>query len=100
MRDDKMSDTIDSQEPSHRKTTWMRGLHMLVVLLLVNLAGTVQAVVALIQFFWMLFKEEKNAEIARFGRGLGRWFAQATAFVTGSSEDKPFPYQSWPSDAA
>jgi len=95
-----MSDTIESQKPSRQKATWMRGLHMLVVLLLVNLAGTVQAVVALIQFFWMLFNEEKNAEIARFGRGLGRWFAHATAFLTGNSEDKPFPYKSWPSDEA
>ncbi len=93
-----MSDTLESQEPSQRKTTWLRGLHMLVVLLLVNLAGTVQAVVALIQFFWMLFNEDKNQEIARFGRGLGRWFNQATGFLTGGSEEKPFPYQSWPSD--
>jgi len=95
-----MSDTVESENPSQKKATWMRGLHMLVVLLLVNLAGTVQAVVALIQFFWMLFKDEKNAEIARFGRGLGRWFTQATGFLTGGSEDKPFPYQVWPSDEA
>ncbi len=93
-----MSDTVESQEPSHRKTTWMRGLHMLVVLLLVKLAGTVQAVVAIIQFFWMLFKVDKNAEITRFGRGLGRWFSQASAFLTGGTEDKPFPYTRWPSD--
>jgi len=95
-----MSDTTESENSSHRKTTWMRGLHTLIILLLVNLAGTVQAVVAVIQFFWMLFNEEKNREIARFGRGLGRWFAQASAFVTGGTEEKPFPYQSWPSDKA
>jgi len=70
---------------------------MLVILFLVNIAGTVQAVVALIQFFWMLFNEDKNREIARFGRGLGRWFAQASAFVTGGTEEKPFPYKSGPS---
>jgi len=95
-----MTDTIESQDPSHRKATWMRGLHMLVVLLLINLAGTVLAVVAVIQFFWMLFNEDKNEELLRFGRGLSRWFAQATVFLTGGREDKPFPYQSWPSDKA
>ncbi len=93
-----MSDTVENQAPSQRKATWMRGLHMLVVLLLINLAGTVLAVVALIQFFWMLFNEKKNAEIARFGRGLARWLSQATGFLTGGSEEKPFPYQGWPSD--
>ena len=92
-----MSDTVESQEPSQRKAAWMRGLHMLVVLLLINLAGTVLAVVALIQFFWVLFNEDKNTEIARFGRGLGRWLSQATEFLTGGSEKKPFPYQGWPS---
>ena len=93
-----MSDTIESEDPSHRKTTWMRGLHTLIILLLVNLAGTVQAVIAVIQFFWMLFNNDKNKEIVRFGRGLGRWFAQASTFVSGGSEEKPFPYQSWPSE--
>ncbi len=95
-----MIDTTQNEDPSHRKTTWMRGLHTLIILLLVNLAGTVQAVVAIIQFFWMLFNDDKNQEIARFGRGLGRWFGQASAFVTAGSEDKPFPYTSWPSDKA
>jgi len=95
-----MSDTIESQEPSQKKATWMRGLHMLVVLILLKIAGTVLAVVTIIQFFWMLFNAEKNGDIARFGNGLGRWFTQATAFLTGGSEEKPFPYQSWPSDAA
>ena len=93
-----MSDTIESQDPSHRKTTSMRGLHMLVVLVLAKLAGVVLAVVAIIQFFWLLFNEQKNDEIARFGRGLGRWLGQATSFLTGGAEEKPFPYQSWPSD--
>lgn len=95
-----MSDTVESQEPSHRKATWMRGLHMLVVLVLAKLAGVVLAVVTIIQFFWMLFNDDKNEEIARFGRGLGRWNRQASVFLTGGSEEKPFPYQSWPSDEA
>lgn len=95
-----MSDISDTKDPSQRKTSWMRGLHMLVILLLVNIAGTVQAVVSFIQFFWMLFNNQRNDEIARFGRGLSRWFAQATTFLTAESEEKPFPYNSWPSDKA
>lgn len=67
------------------------GLHTLILLLLVKLAGTVQAVIAIIQFFWTLFNDDKNQEIARFGYGLGRWFMQASLFASGGSEDKPFP---------
>lgn len=95
-----MKEMAESRPESQKKATWLRGLHMLVVVLLVNLAGTVQAVVVVIQFFWMLFNQDKNPEIIRFGRGLSRWFAQASAFVTGGSEEKPFPYSGWPSDKA
>lgn len=93
-----MSDASHTQEPSQRKNTWFRGLHMLIFLLLTNLAGTVLAVIALIQFIWMLFNDKKNEELSRFGRGLGRWFREVVAFQTCETDEKPFPWKSWPSD--
>lgn len=95
-----MTDASDTQEPSKRKAVWFRGLHMLVFLLLMNLAATVLAVIAVIQFIWMLVNDAKNKELTRFGRGLGRWFKQVVAFQTVETEEKPFPWKSWPSDEA
>jgi len=93
-----MTDASHIEEPSKRKSTWMRGLFMLILLLLTNLAGTVLAVIALIQFIWLLATGEKNNDLSRFGRGFGRWFSQVVAFQTCETEEKPFPWKGWPSD--
>ena len=93
-----MTDTASIQPESTRKDAWMRGLYMLVFLLLLELAGTVLAVVTVIQFIWLLIKGDKNKELARFGRGFGRWFRDVIAFQTGQTEEKPFPWKGWPSD--
>jgi len=93
-----MADTSNIQTHPDRKTAWMRGLFMLIFLLLLELAGTVLAVVTVIQFIWLLIKGSKNDELTRFGRGLGRWFRAVIAFQTGATEEKPFPWQSWPTD--
>ena len=95
-----MTDTTETQEHPDRKAGWMRGLYMLIFLLLLELAGTVLAVITVIQFIWMLVKGSRNDELTRFGRGLGRWFSAVIAFQTGATEEKPFPWQSWPSDKA
>jgi len=93
-----MTDTTDTPIQTQRKSTWYRGLYMLVFLLLLELAGTVLAVITVIQFIWMLVKGDKNEELTRFGRGLGRWFRAVIAFQTGDTNEKPFPWQGWPSD--
>ena len=97
-----MSDTshIPEQpsEKAQRKDLWFRGLYMLLVLIMLEVAGTVLAVIAVIQFVWMLINGDKNDDLSRFGRSLGRWFKQAVAFQTCDTEEKPFPWNKWPSD--
>lgn len=74
---------------------WMHGLTVLVLMILANLALTVLAVCAVVQFFWMLIAKERNAQIVGFGEGLAKWLGTAAGFVTGKSEDKPFPWTQW-----
>ncbi len=91
-------ETIDhNQESDRKKGVWMRGLFMFFFLLLLNLAVTVLAVIAIIQFFWLLFKGEKNDGLTDFGRSLGKWFREVARFQTVESEVKPFPWAAWPS---
>ena len=78
---------------------WLHGLIMLVLVLLVNLAQTVLGISAILQFLWMLFAKERNAGIARFGQGLAHWLAVTARFLTGESDERPFPWRPWmPSD--
>ena len=74
---------------------WMHGLTVLVILALSHLALTVMGASAVIQFVWMLIKKERNAKVAEFGTGIAHWLSVAAAFVTGKSDEKPFPWGDW-----
>ncbi len=74
---------------------WMHGLTVVIILALSHLALTLMGAAGVIQFFWMLIKKERNAQIVEFGNGIGNWLSVAAAFVTGKSEDKPFPWGNW-----
>jgi len=80
---------------SGRPNIWLRGLFMLVFAVLFRLAEIVLFVIALVQFFWMVFAKERNTALAEFGESLGRWLARVAAFQSGASEDKPFPWRKW-----
>ncbi len=71
---------------------WMRGLFMLIFALFFALAETLLGVLAVVQFFWILFTKERNKAIADFGQGLGRWLMQVAEFQVGTTEEKPFPW--------
>jgi hypothetical protein len=74
---------------------WLHGLVMLILLLLVNLAQTVLGVCAILQFGWMLFARERNRGIARFGQGIARWLAVTARFLSGDSDERPYPWTGW-----
>jgi hypothetical protein len=75
---------------------WRRGLFMLLILFGVAISQTVLYAIALVQFLWMVFAAERNGFLAQFGRSLGLWLAEAVRFLSGDSEDKPFPWKAWP----
>ena len=75
---DDMIDPVEMNEPDRDggfkapEGIWMRGLMMLILAFMFALAETVLAVVAVVQFLWMLFTKEKNALLADFGVDLGQ----------------------------
>ncbi len=97
-----MIDPVELKEPDEGgqsfdppKGIWMRGLLMLVLAAMFALAETVLAVLALVQFLWMLFTKEKNSLLVDFGVDLGEWMAATARFQSGATEDKPFPWGKW-----
>ena len=51
---------------------------------------------AIVQFLWMAIKNERNVFVADLGRSLSAWIAEAGRFLTGDTEEKPFPWKAWP----
>lgn len=87
----------DVAEDDERETgdVLLRGLWMVLFIVLLWVARGLLIVAGVVQFFWMLFGSEKNHYIAEFGEDLADWMARATLFVSGATEDRPFPFDRW-----
>lgn len=83
------------EQPSKRPV-WMRGLFMLLLMVAFGIAQGFLWILAIVQFLWLMFADEPNAFLSRFGRSLSLWLAETTRFVSCASDIKPFPWSAWP----
>lgn len=86
------------QEPDSEGDTesiWMRGVFMIILGIFFAVSKTILFVAALVQFIWMVTKDEKNQHIADFGEDLSVWMARVVEFQTAATENKPFPFSKW-----
>jgi hypothetical protein len=54
------------------------------------------AVTAIVQIVLRLLNGRPNAEITRFGAGLGAYARQVIEFLTFVTETLPYPFSNWP----
>jgi hypothetical protein len=83
--------------PERRTYIWKRGGLMLVFAFFLGLAQTILCTVAVAQFLWLAITSQHNELLANFGSSLSNWMASAGRYITCQSEEKPFPWSSWPS---
>ena len=96
-----MSYSHDNEEQTklarpESREVWIRGLVMLVIYVCLGFAQSVLFALAIVQFLWMLIAGNRNAFIADFGRSLGLWQAECAWFLSGDSDERPFPWRPWP----
>lgn len=97
-----MSDeNITDQFKEHVKNTsvWNRLLYMILFAALYWVAEVVIGVVVLFQFLCVLVTGKKNEKVLAFGAQLSTYVYQVFSFLTYNSEEKPFPFNDWPSEA-
>ena len=80
-----------------KRNIWMRGLMMILMAMTYQLASTLLACVAVIQFVIALVTDAPNDRLAALGRSLGRYQSQIANFVSFASEEAAFPFTDWPS---
>lgn len=80
------------------KQTWLRGLFILLFGFLLAIARVVLWAVVLIQFLFSLFTGKVNEKLLSFSGSLCRFIYQCVLFVTFNTDEKPFPFDDWPSD--
>jgi Domain of unknown function (DUF4389) len=76
--------------------TWIRGFFILLFVFLLVIARVVTGAVVVIQFLFTVFSGQTNDNLRYFGASLASYVYQALLFVTYNSDNKPFPFASWP----
>ena len=84
---------MDQVLTPQRKALAVRGIQMLVIGVMMNIGVTIIGCLALVQFLWMLFANERNNAIDDLGVKIKDWYGTAIAFILGNSEQKPFPWK-------
>ena len=69
---------------------------MLLFIFLMGVAKFVTLVVVALQFIVVLFTDQTNNNLVRFGKSLSVYQYQIMLFLTYNSEVRPFPVADWP----
>lgn len=81
------------------KSTWKRGLYMLLFALIYGLAEIVLTAVVLFQFGSQLITGRTNRRLLNFGQQLATYLYEILLFLTYKSEQMPYPFEGWPKGA-
>jgi len=86
----------DSKVHLTNPATWIRLGFMLLFALLLIAGRLVIRILVVVQFTLVLVTGSDNENLRNLGQGLGKWIYQAVMFLTFNSEEKPFPFDEWP----
>lgn len=84
----------DTDGFERRDAMWERVLFMILFLVLFAIAETILWAIAIGQLAWMLFSGGRpNDNIAEFGARLGVWTKRVALYLSGTTDEKPFPWR-------
>ena len=90
---------MDTEELKSNITSgehWLRLVYMLLFAVLLYVAGMVMGVVIILQFLFALLTGGNNGNLRHFGQVLSLYIYDCLSFLTYNTEQKPFPFDDWP----
>jgi len=94
--DDKSGNAVEENLKS--RTTWLRGLFMLISCVLASVAVFAGSVIVVLGFFWVLFTGEVNRQVRQAGQSVATYIYDIACYLTFNTDEKPFPLGGqWPS---
>ncbi|GAA6170594.1 hypothetical protein NBRC116592_02640 [Colwellia sp. KU-HH00111] len=94
------TNTADEVEKTwHNKNALKRGIAMLGYGFIAGFVRLGITIIAVFQFFSLLFAEKPNQPLVKFGQNLNTFLYQINQFLTVNSEVYPFPFADWPNSA-
>ena len=88
----------NKNKPYQNKNTWIRGLYILFLLFCLGVAKFVATFVVMFQFLNVLFTDNTNPQLLKFGNSLSIYHYQVMMYATYNTDDKPFPFTDWPDE--
>lgn len=77
---------------------WLRMLYTLLLALAWQVTELLLIVVVILQIGFRVVTAKADPRLAEFGGSLSAYAAQIGRYVTGASEQKPWPFMEWPTD--
>ena len=87
-----------STENKHLKdtSTWKRILFMIAFAIAYNAAEVVLIVIVIAQLGFKLLTGNTNEQLITFGNQLSQYVFAIFKYLTFNTEERPFPFSSWP----
>ena len=82
-----------------RRNTGIRLLFVVLFAFIYQVAEVVLIALVIIQFGFKLISGNLNESLLQFSASLSRFFYEILQFVTFNTDEKPFPFSSWPQPA-
>lgn len=75
---------------------WVRILFTLFFLLIYRVLDIVVLVTTIAQWLFVVVTGDANPWLHRFSQGLALYVQQIVAYLTQTSDQKPYPFEDWP----
>lgn len=84
-------------KPAYKQDAhWLRILYNILFYVIYKLVDLVIFAILVLQIIISTFMDEPNKKLQEFGLSLSLYVKQIVAFISFSSNDKPYPFSDWP----
>jgi hypothetical protein len=78
------------------RSTWIRGLFMLLFIAVYGMAEALLGAILLFQFVSLLLTRQTNSRLRDFSRQLCAFLYEIALYLSFNSDDKPYPFGPFP----
>ena len=89
-------DKVDIKSNLKNVNQWTRILYMILFAVIFNVASFVIGAVVLGQALFAILTGGQNDNVQKLASGLAQFIYEIVNFLTYTTEEKPFPFNSWP----
>lgn len=75
---------------------WLRTLFVVLFFLVYRVIDLILLLLTVVQWLFRLLSGEPNEALQQFGNSLGIYVQQIIHYLTGASDEKPYPFKDWP----